>query len=49
MGMLVEPFAVGANAAERAGAEQGKNIVIVGAGTIGNCTAQIAVARGANV
>ena len=28
---------------------RGKIIVIVGAGTIGNCTAQIAVARGANV
>ena len=49
MGMLVEPFAVGANAAERAGAEHEKNIVVVGAGTIGNCTAQMAMARGANV
>lgn len=49
MGMLIEPFAVGANAAERAGASPGKNIVVVGAGTIGNCTAQIAKASGANV
>lgn len=49
MGMLVEPFAVGCNAAERAGAERGRNIVVLGAGTIGNCTAQIARANGANV
>lgn len=49
MGMLIEPFAVGANAVERAEAEPGKNIVVVGAGTIGNCTAQLARANGANV
>lgn len=49
MGMLIEPFAVGANAAERAGAKSGKNIVVVGAGTIGNCTAQIAKSMGADV
>lgn len=47
--MLVEPFAVGANAAERADAAPDTKIVVVGAGTIGNCTAQVATAMGAEV
>lgn len=48
-GMLVEPFAVGANAAEKADPVPGKRIVVLGAGTIGNCTAQILKAQGAEV
>lgn len=45
----VEPAAVGVHAARRAGSIAGKNVVVMGAGTIGNVTAQAAVAEGANV
>lgn len=44
---LVEPAAVGAHATKRAGDLTGKNVVIAGAGTIGNLLAQFAIARGA--
>jgi len=44
---LVEPVAVGAHATKRSGDLRGKNVVVTGAGTIGNLVAQFAIARGA--
>ena len=44
---LVEPVAVGAHATRRSGDLTGKNVVVAGAGTIGNLVAQFAQARGA--
>lgn len=44
---LVEPLAVGVGAVKRAENYKGANIVVVGAGTIGNLTAQAAKALGA--
>jgi 2-desacetyl-2-hydroxyethyl bacteriochlorophyllide A dehydrogenase len=44
---MIEPAAVGAHATRRAGDLGGKNVVVTGAGTIGNLVAQFAVARGA--
>ena len=44
---LVEPFAVGVGAVRRASRLAGSNVVVVGAGTIGNFTAQAAKALGA--
>ncbi len=44
---LMEPLAVGIGAVKRAGDISGKNIVVVGAGTIGNLVAQSAQALGA--
>ena len=44
---LVEPAAVGAHSTRRAGDLTGKNVVVAGAGTIGNLIAQFAQARGA--
>ena len=44
---LVEPLAVGVGSVKRAGDVTGKNVVVVGAGTIGNLTAQAAKALGA--
>ena len=46
-GAMVEPSAVGAHATSRVGVK-GKNVVVSGAGTIGNLVAQFAKARGAN-
>lgn len=46
-GALVEPVSVGCHSTARATDIEGKNIVVVGAGTIGNLIAQVAVARGA--
>ncbi|MDD2289503.1 MAG: alcohol dehydrogenase catalytic domain-containing protein [Bacteroidales bacterium] len=46
-GALVEPAAVGAHATSRAGNLAGKNVVVTGAGAIGNLVAQFALARGA--
>ena len=46
---LVEPVAVGLGAITRAGDVNGKNVVVLGAGTIGNLVAQCAKAKGANV
>ncbi|MGI6312737.1 MAG: zinc-dependent alcohol dehydrogenase [Candidatus Cryptobacteroides sp.] len=46
-GAMVEPSAVGAHATRRAGDISGKNVVVSGAGTIGNLVAQFALARGA--
>lgn len=46
-GAMVEPCAVGAHSTARAGDLKGKNVVVSGAGTIGNLVAQFAQARGA--
>ena len=46
-GALVEPVAVGAHSTGRASGIEGKNVVVSGAGTIGNLVAQFAKARGA--
>ena len=48
-GALVEPAAVAVHAAARAGELAGRNAVVLGAGPIGNLTAQAARAGGANV
>jgi 2-desacetyl-2-hydroxyethyl bacteriochlorophyllide A dehydrogenase len=47
-GALIEPAAVGAHSTGRASDLQGKNVVVSGAGTIGNLVAQFAKVRGAN-
>jgi 2-desacetyl-2-hydroxyethyl bacteriochlorophyllide A dehydrogenase len=44
---LIEPAAVGAHSTIRAGSLIGKNVVVAGAGTIGNLIAQFAINRGA--
>ncbi len=44
---IVEPLAVGVGSVKRIHGLQGKNVVVVGAGTIGNLTAQAAQALGA--
>jgi 2-desacetyl-2-hydroxyethyl bacteriochlorophyllide A dehydrogenase len=44
---MIEPIAVGAHSTLRPGDLRGKNVVVMGAGTIGNLVAQFAVARGA--
>ncbi len=46
-GVMVEPVAVGAHSTNRSADLKGKNIVVSGAGTIGNLVAQFAKARGA--
>lgn len=46
-GAMVEPAAVGAHAASRAGDLQGKNVVVSGAGAIGNLVAQAVISAGA--
>lgn len=46
-GAMVEPCAVGAHSTARAGDLRGKNVIVSGAGTIGNLVAQFAQARGA--
>jgi len=46
-GALVEPAAVGAHSTSRTTGIEGKNVVVSGAGTIGNLVAQFAMARGA--
>lgn len=43
----VEPAAVGVHAVRRCGSIKGMNVVVLGAGTIGNVTAQAAMAEGA--
>lgn len=44
---MIEPIAVGAHSTRRAGDLRDKNVVVAGAGTIGNLVAQFAIARGA--
>lgn len=46
-GALLEPAAVGAHSTGRTSGLEGKNVVVSGAGTIGNLVAQFARARGA--
>ena len=46
-GALIEPAAVGAHSTGRTTGIEGKNVVVSGAGTIGNLVAQFAKARGA--
>jgi len=46
-GALIEPAAVGAHSTSRTEDLNGKNVVITGAGTIGNLVAQFVQARGA--
>lgn len=46
-GALVEPTSVAVHASGRTGDLTGKNVVVLGAGTIGNLIAQVARARGA--
>ena len=46
-GAFIEPVSVGAHATRRASDLRGKNVVVAGAGTIGNLIAQFAKARGA--
>jgi len=46
-GAMVEPAAVGAHSTSRTSGIEGKNVVVSGAGTIGNLVAQFARARGA--
>jgi len=46
-GAMVEPVAVGAHSTGRTSGVEGKNVVVSGAGTIGNLVAQFAKARGA--
>jgi L-iditol 2-dehydrogenase/threonine 3-dehydrogenase len=47
-GALVEPAAVAAHSTGRAGSLAGKNVLVLGAGTIGNLVAQAARCRGAH-
>jgi len=44
---LIEPVSVAAHALSRAGSVEGLNVVVLGAGTIGNLVAQVARASGA--
>ena len=44
---MIEPAAVGAHSTNRVSGLKGKNVVVAGAGTIGNLVAQFALARGA--
>lgn len=46
-GAMIEPVAVAAHSTGRCSSLQGKNVVVTGAGTIGNLVAQFAKARGA--
>lgn len=48
-GAMVEPLAVGVHAVRRAGDLSGKNVVVLGAGPIGNLLAQVARAEAAKV
>jgi L-iditol 2-dehydrogenase/threonine 3-dehydrogenase len=46
-GAIVEPVAVAAHASSRPGELRGKNVVVLGAGPIGNLVAQACICRGA--
>lgn len=47
-GAMIEPVAVAAHATARVSSIKEKNVVVTGAGTIGNLVAQFSLARGAN-
>lgn len=49
MGQLVEPLAVAVNAIRKGDVREGTRVVVIGAGPIGNLTAQVAKAAGAVV
>ena len=44
---MVEPLSVAVHAVNRAGSIKGKNVIVIGAGTIGNLVAQSAMQKGA--
>ena len=46
---MIEPLAVSAHAVSMAGDVKGKNLLVIGAGVIGNLAGQVAASRGANV
>ena len=46
---MIEPLAVAVHAISMAGDVKGKNLLVIGAGVIGNLAAQVAAAKGANV
>ena len=48
-GAFVEPLAVAVHSVSRGGDLKGRDVLITGAGTIGNLIAQVAKAKGANV
>ncbi|MGC9455511.1 MAG: zinc-dependent alcohol dehydrogenase [Phycisphaerae bacterium] len=48
-GAMVEPTAVAVHALSRAGVAAGKNVVVLGAGPVGNLVGQVARGRGAEV
>ena len=45
---MIEPLSVAVHAVNRAGDVSGKNVLVLGAGTIGNLVGQAALAKGAN-
>lgn len=47
VGSVIEPLAVGVHAVRRGGGAKGKNVLVTGAGTIGNVVAQAALGAGA--
>jgi 2-desacetyl-2-hydroxyethyl bacteriochlorophyllide A dehydrogenase len=48
-GAFVEPVSVAVHTVNRVGGVEGKNVVVLGAGPIGNLVGQVAQAQGANV
>lgn len=48
VGTVIEPLSVGVRAVSRPGSVKGKNVLVIGAGTIGNVVMQSAKALGAN-
>ena len=46
-GSMIEPLAVGVHAVNQAGGAKGKNVIVLGAGPIGNLLAQVARGMGA--
>lgn len=48
VGTIIEPLSVGVRAVNRPGDVKGKNVLVIGAGTIGNVVMQSAKALGAN-
>jgi L-iditol 2-dehydrogenase len=49
VGTMIEPLSVAVHAVNLAGDVNGKNVLVIGAGTIGNLVAQAAKAKGAKV